>query len=170
MHQKWGMSDKERELGASVHAQHAGSTVHTQLGSMRLMELLNGWGSSLDHLTAQRAMAAIRVAAEGDLERLRHMSSSGIDLTLSDFDGRTALHLAAARGYPSVCLFLIAEGADVNKKGGNSPPNACSRKSNNSTRSTGSTIVQLFLIAEGADVNKKSGMDSQRSSFQFIQL
>mmetsp|Transcript_2479 Transcript_2479/g.4633 ORF Transcript_2479/g.4633 Transcript_2479/m.4633 type:complete len:711 (+) Transcript_2479:220-2352(+) len=37
-----------------------------------------------------------------------------IDVNGGDYDGRTALHLAAAAGHVKVCKFLISKGADVN--------------------------------------------------------
>jgi len=38
----------------------------------------------------------------------RHMLS-GMDMTLSDYDGRTALHLAAAEGHLTCVQFLLEQ-------------------------------------------------------------
>ncbi|KAK6632317.1 hypothetical protein RUM44_007358 [Polyplax serrata] len=46
-------------------------------------------------------------AASGDVPALRRHRLSGMDMTLSDYDGRTALHLAAAEGHLKSVQFLI---------------------------------------------------------------
>ncbi|KAL1115787.1 hypothetical protein AAG570_006077 [Ranatra chinensis] len=46
-------------------------------------------------------------AASGDLAALRRHRLSGMDMSLSDYDGRTALHLAAAEGHLDCVTFLL---------------------------------------------------------------
>lgn len=46
-------------------------------------------------------------AASGDVTALRRHRLSGMDMTLSDYDGRTALHLAASEGYLDCVEFLV---------------------------------------------------------------
>jgi len=48
-------------------------------------------------------------AANGDLAALRKYRDSGIALSLADYDGRTALHLASAEGRLNVVQFLLLE-------------------------------------------------------------
>ncbi|XP_014285754.1 glutaminase liver isoform, mitochondrial isoform X2 [Halyomorpha halys] len=48
-------------------------------------------------------------AASGDLHALRRHHLSGLDMTLSDYDGRTALHLASAEGHLECVKFLIEQ-------------------------------------------------------------
>lgn len=35
------------------------------------------------------------------------MAHEGVDMQTTDYDGRTALHLAAAEGHPEVVQFLL---------------------------------------------------------------
>ncbi|XP_049533888.1 glutaminase liver isoform, mitochondrial isoform X1 [Anopheles darlingi] len=46
-------------------------------------------------------------AAIGDVTALRRHKLSGMDITLSDYDGRTALHLASAEGHFECVRFLL---------------------------------------------------------------
>lgn len=48
-------------------------------------------------------------AASGDVTALRRHKLSGMDITLCDYDGRTALHLAAAEGHLDCVVFLLEQ-------------------------------------------------------------
>lgn len=48
-------------------------------------------------------------AASGDVTAMRRHRLSGMDMTLSDYDGRTALHLASSEGHLDCVEFLIEQ-------------------------------------------------------------
>uniref|UniRef100_A0A1B6IUY0 glutaminase n=1 Tax=Homalodisca liturata TaxID=320908 RepID=A0A1B6IUY0_9HEMI len=65
-------------------------------------------------------------AASGDLAALRRHKLSGMDMTLCDYDGRTALHLCAAEGHLDCVIFMLEQcGVPHNSKDrwGNTPLN-----------------------------------------------
>ena len=49
-------------------------------------------------------------AAEGDLTGIRRLAIQGVHLDDADYDGRTALHLAASEGRVDVVDYFIAQG------------------------------------------------------------
>ncbi|GER47065.1 potassium channel SKOR family protein [Striga asiatica] len=78
------------------------------------------------HIGKQEAELALRVnsaAYYGDLYQLKSLIRSGADPNKTDYDGRSALHLAASRGYDDIISFLIQEGVDINAEDnfGNTP-------------------------------------------------
>ncbi|KAL2252506.1 UNVERIFIED_CONTAM: Potassium channel SKOR [Sesamum indicum] len=78
------------------------------------------------HIRKQEAELAVKVncaAYYGDLYQLKSLIRSGADPNLKDYDGRSALHLAASRGHEDIALFLIQEDADINVEDnfGNTP-------------------------------------------------
>lgn len=63
-------------------------------------------------------------AASGDIAALRRHKLSGMDMSLSDYDGRTALHLAAAEGHLDCVNFLLSQcrvPIDVKDRWGHTP-------------------------------------------------
>lgn len=69
------------------------------------------------HIGKQEDELALKVnnaAYNGDLFQLKSLIRAGAYPKKADYDGRTPLHLAAARGYEDIALFLIQAGVDVN--------------------------------------------------------
>ena len=69
------------------------------------------------HIGRQEAELALRVNSasyHGDLYQLKSLIRAGADPNKTDYDGRSPLHLASARGFEDIVTFLIQEGVDVN--------------------------------------------------------
>ena len=67
-------------------------------------------------------------AKQGDLEHLKILFNMEVDLNQSDYDGRTALHIAVSESHYEVCKFLINVGkVALNKtdRWGNTPYSEC---------------------------------------------
>ncbi|CAN8232817.1 unnamed protein product [Cochlearia groenlandica] len=78
------------------------------------------------HIGQQEAELALKLnsaASQGDIYQLKSLIRSGADPNITDYDGRSPLHLAACRGYEDITLLLIQEGIDINIKDkfGNTP-------------------------------------------------
>lgn len=54
------------------------------------------------------------VSSKGDVEGVTELLDRGCDVNGADYDGRSALHLAASEGKTDVVRMLLARGADVN--------------------------------------------------------
>lgn len=71
------------------------------------------------HISKQEAELALRVncaAYNGDAYQLKSLIASGADPNKTDYDGRSPLHLAAAKGYEDIALLLIKKGVNINLK------------------------------------------------------
>lgn len=55
----------------------------------------------------------IYAASNGDLDEIKRLEALGADLGSADYDGRTALHLAAAENQVEVVKYLISRGIDI---------------------------------------------------------
>jgi len=64
----------------------------------------------------ERAIYPVLLCAagsQGDNPSLKRMIKSGVNLSASDYDGRTALHLAASEGHVQTVQLLLEEGSDI---------------------------------------------------------
>ncbi|TKS72909.1 Glutaminase liver isoform, mitochondrial [Collichthys lucidus] len=59
-------------------------------------------------------MNVLLAALKGDVQALRRYFLSGVDVNAVDYDGRSALHVAAAEGHTEVIRFLL-ENAGANR-------------------------------------------------------
>lgn len=55
-------------------------------------------------------------ANEGNLDAIRELLDSGIDVNFRDIDNRTALHVAACQGNADVVALLLDKGAQVDTR------------------------------------------------------
>ena len=55
----------------------------------------------------QTVVSLLYSATTGDVTALRRFESQGLDMCGRDYDGRTALHLAAAEGHAACVSFLV---------------------------------------------------------------
>ncbi|XP_073109937.1 potassium channel KOR1 isoform X2 [Elaeis guineensis] len=104
------------------------------------------------HIGKQEAELALRVnnaAFYGDLHYLKGLIQAGADPNKTDYDGRSPLHLAAAKGHEDITLFLIQEGVNINLSDnfGNTPLFEAVK--------VGHDRVASLLFSRGAQLNLK---------------
>ena len=73
--------------------------------------LHTGTGAAMSHASPV-APEILFAAANGDLEEFISLKAGGRDLTVCDYDGRTALHLAASEGHFDVVRYLCVQAGD----------------------------------------------------------
>jgi glutaminase len=56
---------------------------------------------------AQDVVNLLFSAYNGDVTAMRRYALLGMDMSLADYDGRTALHLASAEGHENIVRFLL---------------------------------------------------------------
>lgn len=61
-------------------------------------------------------LAVCWAAAQGDINELRRLVASGVDLNAGDYDNRTGLHLAASEGKLEAVKFFIAKGVNLSPR------------------------------------------------------
>jgi glutaminase len=95
--------------------------------------------------TRRKAAANSRIvdlcwaAAKGDTKEIQRLVVSGADINGADYDGRTALHIAASEGQVATVQYILQNGGnrDAKDRWGNTPME-------DATRSGRTGIVELF--------------------------
>lgn len=83
-------------------------------GRVDVQDLLREHGARLEMSGRDYSGKLCEAAASGDLEAIRILARNGVDLLANDYDGRTALHLAAANERVSVLEFLVSHQPPIN--------------------------------------------------------
>jgi len=76
-----------------------------------IAQLLVSKGASLPRQDA--SLACQKAASTGDVRQLTRLIENGVDPNIGDYDGRTALHLAASSGQLSAVQYLISVKANI---------------------------------------------------------
>jgi ankyrin repeat protein/CRP-like cAMP-binding protein len=118
-----------------------------------VIDVLVKAGAQLGSSTQQSGKMAILLCStvyNGDLKLLRRLLRAGADVDAVDYDGRTALHIAAAEGnVPAVELLVAEGGADVEKR------DRWGATAGEEARRVGARGVEMFLLAEAEEASKK---------------
>lgn len=96
--------------------------------------------------------AFMRAARDGDFEGVRHYFEEGASLNARDAQGRSAMHIAAERGFSKTIDILVELGADINATDSQkeTPLHRAARQQTHGA----DTSAQLIL--NGADVTLKN--------------
>ena len=62
---------------------------------------------------SDKAPEVLFAAAEGDLDEMIKLRAKGVDITICDYDRRSALHLAASNGHANVVQYILAQAGDA---------------------------------------------------------
>eukprot|EP00549_Striatella_unipunctata_P016476 CAMPEP_0118725992 /NCGR_PEP_ID=MMETSP0800-20121206/33447_1 /TAXON_ID=210618 ORGANISM="Striatella unipunctata, Strain CCMP2910" /NCGR_SAMPLE_ID=MMETSP0800 /ASSEMBLY_ACC=CAM_ASM_000638 /LENGTH=182 /DNA_ID=CAMNT_0006634751 /DNA_START=21 /DNA_END=570 /DNA_ORIENTATION=- len=87
----------------------------TQHGHAAVMELLLQHGAELAW-TKAAPHRMCQAVFDGDTQLLRRLLKAKIDVNASDYDKRTAIHIAAAEGNLAAVKILVQHGANINVK------------------------------------------------------
>jgi len=98
------------------HDQHSGSVSLADLDIVRALAKYMHISSSKELQLVKSAVLPPLVcsaAATGDLDLIEQLHSIDANLTLTDYDSRSALHVAASAGHLAVLNFLLKHGVSV---------------------------------------------------------
>ena len=94
-----------KELGARFNFHAFDSLIGAGDGEKRDPRL------SKNHLAGDGLVRLCWAASQGDLGEIRSLIATGVDPDTADYDGRTAMHLAASEGQTEVVAYLLELGA-----------------------------------------------------------
>ena len=102
-------------------------------------------------------VAFCTAAFEGDVQEMRRLVAGGLDPNTKDYDGRTALHLAASEGRLHALRYLLQLKVNVNPtdRWGNTPLDDALRKEHSSL---------VSMLTEHGGKRKQSQRDAQNIS------
>jgi glutaminase len=118
-------------------------------------------GSDIEHDLAALAFAA----GHGDLRTICELHVRGVRLDGSDYDGRTAMHVAAAEGKTKVVKWLLKNGANPNPKDrwGGTPLNDAQKYNHNKCSSV--LIKHGAMKTSDRMLRKNSSLANRRCGF-----
>jgi hypothetical protein len=122
--------------------------------------------TSLDHDHGASNRELLVAAENGDLADIKRLKLKRANLLGADYDGRTALHIAAKRGHMNVVKFLVSSvpGINVNAQDTmHSTPYTEARKA-------GHNDVADFLFANGATEMDNSGAGASLCTAAYVYL
>ena len=120
------------------------------------------------------AVQLINAAFELDLEQTHRLVQFGVSVNAKDYDGRTALHIAASEGWVELIDFLLDADADVNaidRFGGSPLADAVregAKKANIASKHPGASSTPAAHVAH--DHEKAQEMIRCLFSFRFFFL
>ncbi|GMH11968.1 hypothetical protein Nepgr_013809 [Nepenthes gracilis] len=79
-------------------------------------ERSNKFDEEVDPSEMESGVRLMFMANEGDLEGIKELLDSGVDVNFGDIDKRTALHVAACQGRTEVVELLLQRGSEVNPR------------------------------------------------------
>jgi len=77
-----------------------------------VVDFLKAKGATL--MDDQKGSSLCKAAYSGDLGALKQAKKDGTNLSTADYDGRTAMHLAACAGHAEIISWLAENGAQIN--------------------------------------------------------
>ncbi|KAK9903334.1 hypothetical protein WJX75_003130 [Coccomyxa subellipsoidea] len=93
-----------------------GLTHRQEMAMANLLRVRSMVQQTLARQDAERTNQFLYAASQGDVAKIRQMLHQGFAPDSADYDSRTALMLAAAKGHADVAVALISAGADVSAK------------------------------------------------------
>ena len=114
-----------------------------------------------------------QAAAEGNIQHLHRLLECGVNMSVTDYDGRSPLHLAASEGHVSTVDWLIENGAEINcvDRFGNTPLSDASRSRTKQRKQVVDLLLAHNASMESVDWEIKTDpllQGSIQRSLQFI--